>query len=135
MAEDFPIFCVNEDEARRYLERERWPAGPVCTHCKAARTVYRLRGGVWKCAGCRKKFTVRLGTVFEDSRIPLYKWLLAMHLICVAKKGLNASELQRALALRSYRSALFMAYRIEWALRQPLFAEELKRIRSIGAHR
>jgi transposase-like protein len=135
LTEDFPIFCTNEDEARRYLEEERWPAGPVCPHCKAARTVYRLRGGVSKCAGCRKKFTVRLGTVFEDSRIPLHKWLLAVHLICASKKGLNAAELQRALALRSYRSALFMAYRIEWALRQPPFAEELKGIHGYAAHR
>jgi len=121
LEKDCPIFCTNEEEARRHLEEKRWPEGPVCTHCKAGGRVYRLGGGVWKCADCRKKFTVRLGTLFEDSRIPLHKWLLAVHLICTTKKGLNAAELQRALALRSYRTALFMSYRIEWALGQPPF--------------
>jgi hypothetical protein len=75
-----------------------------------------MRGVVYKCAGCRRKFTVRLGTIFEDSRIPLHKWLLAVHLLCITREGLNAAELQRELGLGSYRSALFLRYRIEWAL-------------------
>jgi hypothetical protein len=94
-----------------------------------------MPGGVYKCAGCRRKFTVRVGSIFEDSRIPLHKWLLAMHLMCVTRKGLNAAELQRELGLRSYRSALFLSYRIEWALAQTPFAEELKASRKREKHR
>ena len=135
LLEDLPKYLAGAEDARSYLEAKRWPAGPVCAHCEAPGKVYRLRGGVWKCAGCRKKFTVALGTVFEDSRIPLHKWLLATNLMCTAKKGVNAAELQRALGLRSYRSALFMVYRIEWALRQKPFVQELKRKRVLAAHR
>jgi transposase-like protein len=142
--EDFPRFCASEDEARQFLEEKRWPAGSVCPFCRIPQKVYaldskpesthRLRGGVYKCAGCRRKFTVRQGTVFEDSRIPLHKWLLAMHLMCVTQKGLNAAELQRELGLRSYRTALLLTHRIEWALSQTPFAEEMKASRRPEKH-
>ena len=85
----------DEDKAREFMEKLRWPDGPVCPHCGQVGNAYRLepkpskkgkhvRKGVWKCAGCREQFTVTVGTIFEDSHIPLNKWLLAYHLLCTA---------------------------------------------------
>jgi transposase-like protein len=136
---DFPAYCLREDDAAKYMEARRWPSGPVCPHCTATHRAYaldskpesanQLRKGVYKCGGCSKKFTVTVGTIFEDSRIPLYKWLLAVHLMSVSPDGVTAAELQRKLGLKSYRSALFMCYRIEWAAEQSPFAGELKALR------
>ena len=117
----FADYCASEEKARLFIISKRWPEAPVCTHCNQPGKVYELRGGGLKCASCRRKFTVAGGTVFEDSRIPLHKWLRAIELMCRSREGVNAADLQRALELRSYRSALFMVYRIEWALEQKPF--------------
>src|SRR3990170_8282858 len=92
----------DEDSARAFMEQTRWPDSPVCPHCDG-REAYRLeakvssnkpvRKGVFKCKSCRKQFTVTVGTVFEDSRIPLHKWLMAVHLLCSSKKGMSAHQL------------------------------------------
>lgn len=104
----------DEDKAREFLEKQRWPEGPVCPHCGLVDEAYRLkptangkshvRKGVWKCSGCRKEFTVTVGTIFEDSHIPLHKWLLAYHLLCASKKGMSAHQLHRMLGI-TYKSA------------------------------
>lgn len=117
----------DEDAARELLERMRWPNGPVCPRCKST-VAYRLtprveskrpvRKGVLKCKGCRKQFTVTVGTIFENSHIPLSKWLLAIHLLCSSKKGMSAHQLMRMLNLKSYKSAWFMAHRIRYAMAQ-----------------
>lgn len=129
----------DEDKAREYLEAMRWPDGPVCPHCGLVGEVYRLvrkektqeeidamraakkrvrrpQKGVLKCAGCRKQFTATVGTIFEDSHIPLHKWLLAIHLLCASKKGISAHQLMRMLNIRQYKSAWFMAHRIRYAM-------------------
>ena len=119
----------DEAKARKHLEAIRWPEGPVCPHCGVIDEAYKLKGestrdGLYKCAGCRKPFTVTVGTIFEDSHIPLHKWLLAIHLMCSSKKGISAHQLWRNLwgtdengkQLGSYRTAWFMAHRIRWAL-------------------
>ena len=116
----------DEDAAREHIEKTRWPDGPVCPHCGLVDEAYRLtpqlgsktRKGLWKCRGCRKQFTVTVKTIFEDSHIPLHKWLLAIHLMCSSKKGISAHQLMRNLDLKSYRTAWFMAHRIRWALTQ-----------------
>src|ERR1017187_7766546 len=118
----------NADDAREYLEGLLWPDGPVCPHCGVMNEATKLeprkgsksavRKGVWKCNGCLKQFTVTVGTIFEDSHIPLHKWLLAIHLLCSSKKGFSAHQLMRNLELKSYRAAWFMAHRIRWALTQ-----------------
>src|SRR5712691_233714 len=92
----------DEDAAYRFLERQRWPNGPVCPHCgcmnaaflpprngvdRETRTGHATQRRVWKCKDCGKQFSVLLGTVLEDSRIPVSKWLLAMHLMCASKNG------------------------------------------------
>src|SRR6266849_9523709 len=96
--------------AAEYLESIRWPDGPVCPHCgESERKAYRLnvkgtKRRLWKCAACRKQFTVMVGTIFEDSHIPLNKWLLAIHLMCASEKGINARQLQGQLGI-GYRAA------------------------------
>jgi len=125
----------DEDEAREFIEKLRWPDGPVCPHCGEINNAYRLepkpskknthvRKGVWKCGGCREQFTVTVGTIFEDSHIPLSKWLLAYHLLCASKKGMSAHQLHRMLKV-TYRSAWFMAHRIRYTMRQEPLSSKL----------
>src|SRR5438477_3426619 len=119
----------NEDKAREFLERLRWPDGPFCPHCGEIGKVYKLQGkttrpGLYKCGGCRKPFTVTVGTIFEDSHIPLSKWLLAYHLLCASKKGMSAHQLDRMLNV-TYRSAWFMAHRIRYTMAQEPLSSKL----------
>jgi transposase-like protein len=125
----------NEDAAREFIEKLRWPDGPVCPHCGLLNQAYKLepkpsakgkhgRKGLWKCAGCRQQFTVTVGTIFEDSHIPLHKWLLAYHLLCASKKGMSAHQLHRMLKV-TYRSAWFMAHRIRYTMTQEPLSSKL----------
>src|ERR1700676_3380774 len=125
----------DEDSARAFLEQERWPNGEVyCPKCGEVGRSYRLqpkqngethvRKGVWKCGACRKQFTVTVGTIFEDSHIPLNKWLMAIHLLCSSKKGMSAHQLHRMLGVQ-YKSAWFMAHRIRYAMTQEPLSSKL----------
>jgi len=112
------------DKAREYLEALRWPEGPVCPHCGSAKAPMKLEGekcrpGLYKCSeyGCRKQFTVTVKTVFERSRVPLNKWLMAVYLMCSSKKGISAHQLHRMLGV-TYKTAWFMAHRIREAMRE-----------------
>jgi transposase-like protein len=114
---------LTEDQAREYLENIRWPNGPKCPHC-GAQNATRLRGeaaraGTLQCneADCREQFTVTLGTVMEDTHIPLQKWVMAFHILCSSKKGVSALQLQRQLGLGSYRTAWHLCHRIRHAMR------------------
>lgn len=130
----------DEDKARNFLEKLRWPDGPVCPKCGEVNNAYRLepkkeskrpgRKGLWKCAGCREQFTVTVGTIFEDSHIPLHKWLLAYHLLCASKKGMSAHQLHRMLKV-TYRSAWFMAHRIRYTMSQEPLSSKLKGVLEI----
>jgi transposase-like protein len=114
--------------AADYLESLRWPNGPVCPHCgESEREPYRLKSTtrkLWKCAACRKQYTVTVGTIFEGSHIPLNKWLLAFYLLCSSKKGMSAHQLHRMLGV-TYKSAWFMCHRIRYAMEQPAFQDKL----------
>lgn len=117
-----PIFH-DADAARAHFEKLRWPEGRVCPHCGVvgdeASTLLKgksHRAGLYKCKACDLPFTATIGTVYEDSKVPLNKWLLATHLMCASKKGISALQLQRELALGSYRTAWFMAHRIREAM-------------------
>jgi len=115
------------DAARLFLESQRWPDGVICPFCGLVGEAFRIRPkiwsktpvrpGVWKCSGCHKQFTVTVGTIFEDSHIPLNLWLLAIHLLCSYKKGMSAHQLHRMLGV-TYKSAWFMVHRIRYAMRQ-----------------
>jgi transposase-like protein len=112
----------DEAAAFKYLEATRWPNGPVCPHCGTIGTAYALKSriGLYRCAekACRKDFTVRVGTVFEDSPIKLHKWLLAAYLVCASKKGISLKQLERMLGV-TYKTAWFMSHRLREAMNMP----------------
>lgn len=115
------ITSLTEDQARTYLEKIRWPEGPVCPHC-TSKEVALLQGasttaGTYKCKAkeCRKKFTVRVGTIFESSHIKLRHWVMAFHLMCASKKGVSAHQIHRAIGV-TYKTAWFMCHRIRHAM-------------------
>ncbi len=114
-----PIFH-DEAKATAHMEADRWPDGAYCPHCGSV-NVTKMGGetqaGMFMCNGCRDKFTVRTGTIFERSHIPLHKWLLATHLMAASKKSVSALQLQRMLGLGSYRTAWFMCHRIREAMK------------------
>src|SRR5205814_2153294 len=94
-----------------------------CPHCGVIGEATELQGestrpGVWKCKACRKPFSATVGTLFERSKIPLCKWLLAVHLLTASKKGISAHQLYRMLGFGSYRTAWFMAHRIRESFRE-----------------
>lgn len=111
----------DEDKAIEYLQKVRWPNGPVCPHCGKQVKAYpitgkRRRKGLLKCADCKKQFTVKVGTVFESSHIPVHKWLQATHFIASSKKGMSTHQLHRTLNI-TYKSTWFMTHRIREAMR------------------
>ena len=126
----------NQEAAREVIERMRWPNGPICPHC-GCQEIYRLtpngnsgnhgRKGLLKCKACRKQFTVTVGTIFEDSHIPLHKWLMAIYLICSSKEGMSAYQLHRMLGI-TYKSGWFMGHRIRFAMTQSPLSEKLSNI-------
>jgi transposase-like protein len=121
----------DEAKAFEHVESILWPQGPVCHHCGSMERAYRLKGvrtkptkknpagverhGLYKCGACRKQFTVRMGTIFEESHLPLSKWLQAIHLMCSSKKGISAHQLHRVLEC-TYKTAWFLAHRIRHAM-------------------
>jgi transposase-like protein len=114
-----PIYS-DANKAREHLESLHWPNGPVCPHCGETKRVTRLEGkstrpGVIMCNPCRKPFTVTVGTIFEDSKIALNKWLLGFRLMASSKKGISAHQLHRSLGI-TYKSAWFLAHRIREAM-------------------
>lgn len=116
---DQPQF-QDSDKAREYLEAQVWPQGPLCPHCGSVKAPYILKGksnrpGLYKCADCREPFTVTVGSIFERSKIPLNKWLLAVYLLCSSKKGMSSHQLHRMLGV-TYKTAWFMTHRIREAM-------------------
>lgn len=117
-----PIF-TDADKAREHLEAQRWPNGPYCPHCGNAdrERIAKMEGkahrpGLYNCRECRKQFSVTVGTVFERSKVPLNKWLLATYLLTASKKGMSAHQLHRTIGV-TYKTAWFMFHRIREAMR------------------
>jgi len=129
-------YFYDEAAAFDHVEAIMWPQGPVCHHCSSMAKHYKLAGvrtkptkknpngverhGLYKCKDCRKQFTVRMGTIFEESHLPLHKWLQAIHLMCSSKKGISAHQLHRVLEC-TYKTAWFLAHRIREAMRSDDF--------------
>jgi transposase-like protein len=117
------------DEAAAFaaLEGLLWSQGPVCPHCGGTERINRLNGvkdkkgrvrlGLWKCYDCRGQFTVRKGTIFEDSKVPLHQWFQAAYLMCASKKGVSSNQLARTLNV-TLKTAWFMSHRLREAMRQ-----------------
>jgi transposase-like protein len=118
---------LTEEQARDYFERIRWPSGPFCPHCTSTKWI-KLGGeshrpGLYKCHGddCGKQFTATIGTILEDSHLPIRIWLMTFAILTTAKKGVSALQLQRQLGLGSYRSAWHLCHRIRHAMgKEPL---------------
>jgi transposase-like protein len=111
----------NEAAAIAWVEARVWPQGPVCPHCGGVERIGKMGGkatriGLWKCYQCRKQFTVKVGTVFEDSHVPMNLWLQAMYLLCSSKKGISSNQLHRTLGV-TLKTAWFMSHRLREAMR------------------
>ena len=118
----------DETAAWKFMEELRWPDGPVCPHCgsvdhahlinsderktRLGRRTYRRE---WTCQDCKKQFSVLVGTIYESSKVPLFKWLLAQHMMCSNKNGVAALEIKRTLNV-AYKTAWFICHRIRYAM-------------------
>jgi transposase-like protein len=118
-----PAACRDESTAVEFLEKLRWEDHPACAHCGSV-AVYQIRtrdGSArekhfrWRCRDCQQIYSIRSKTVFEDSRVPLHKWVHAFWSIAASKKGKSALQLKRELQV-TYKTALFVAHRIRWAM-------------------
>lgn len=120
---EIPRACVDERAAVEFLEAQRWGEEPACPRCGDtnvyqmvnSKTGERQNNYRWRCRGCKKQYTVRTGTVMEDSRIPLHNWCYAFWAACSSKKGMSALQIKRQTGL-SYKSALFLMHRIRFAM-------------------
>ncbi len=124
-------YFYDEAKAFEHVESVLWASGPVCHHCGSLAKPYALKGvrtkpskknpkgierhGLYKCRNCKGQFTVRMGTIFEESHIELHKWLQAIHLMCSSKKGISAHQLHRTLEI-TYKTAWFLAHRLRLAM-------------------
>src|SRR4051794_13644894 len=111
----------NEEAAYAFIESIVWAKGRVCPHCGVIGNSTLLKGkstriGVYKCRACRKPFTVKVGTIFEKSHVPLHIWLQAMHLLCSSKKGFSANQFCRILGV-DFKTGWFIGHRIREAMK------------------
>lgn len=122
---DLPMACADEQTAVEMIERKIWGKTPCCPRCgdtdvyqmRDRATGERNRRWLWRCRGCKRQYTVRINTIFQDSKIPLRHWCYALWQMSAAKKGVSALQIRRMTGL-SYKSALFMMHRIRWAMNE-----------------
>ena len=111
--EKFP----NEASAYAYVEKRLWPSGPVCPRCKAVERISKRekgRTGLYCCNACQREFTVKIGTIFEDSKVPLHKWIYAMYIVVTARKGVSSLQLAKEIGI-TQKSAWFVLSRLREA--------------------
>ena len=129
--QEIPQSCIDETAAVEFMEKQRWGNMPACPRCGYIE-VHKMKGNngkrnkrfLWRCHGCKKQFTVRIGTVFEDSRIPLKIWCYAFWCACALKKGISALQVSRECSI-TYKSALFLMHRIRYAMAEPNLQDKL----------
>lgn len=123
ITQELPMACADEKSAVEFMENKRWGNNPMCPHCVSA-NVYQMKDSKtgerqanyrWRCNDCKSQYTVRIGTVFEDSRIPMRHWCYGFWRASTSKKGVSALEIHRQTGV-SYKSALFMLHRIRFAM-------------------
>lgn len=106
----------SEDKCHAYLEELRWPEGVTCPRCESKKISRIAERRQFECSDCRYQFSVRVGTVLQDSKLPLWKWFLAIYMMCESKKGISANQLHRMLG-GSYKTAWFLCHRIRAAMK------------------
>jgi transposase-like protein len=106
----------NDEQCRELLVRLRWPDGVRCPRCKEHAAELETDKQIFYCKLCDYQFTVTAGTIFNDSHLPLTKWFIATLLLCEAKKGMSACQIQRTLGLGSYKTAWYLCHRIRAAM-------------------
>jgi transposase-like protein len=122
-------YLHDEQQAYDLVESILWPDGPVCPHCGSVERISKMKGkstriGAYKCYACRSKFTVKIGTILEDSHIPMRSWLQGIYLLASSKKGFSSNQLHRTLGI-SLKSAWFMSHRIREAMRTGSFSRPM----------
>jgi transposase-like protein len=125
----FQLFKLfpDEESARVYLESRLWPNGVRCPVCSAEKDrITTRKDGYYRCNECQEDFTVRTGTIFERSHIPLHKWVYAMYLLVTARKGISSLQLSKEIGI-TQKSAWFMLHR----LREACSGKDLKKLRGI----
>jgi transposase-like protein len=120
----FELF-PNQETAREYLELRLWPNGVVCPVCKLGERITTRAGGYYRCNACKEDFTVRTGTIFERSHVPLHKWLYAMYLLVTARKGISSLQLAKQIGI-TQKSAWFVLHRLREAC-----GKDLRKLRGI----
>ena len=134
IVKELPIACSNEAAAVYFIEKQRWGEHPACPHCGSIKVSKmtdkdggRNKRFLWRCHedGCKKQFTVRVGTVFEDSRVPLKIWCHAFWAACASKNGVSALQIKRECNV-TYKTALFIMHRIRYAMTAPQQQEKLQ---------
>jgi hypothetical protein len=120
---EIPLACSDETAAVEFFEFQRWADTPCCVKCgsvnvyamKDAKTGERSKRYLWRCRDCKEQYTVRIGTVYEETRLPLRHWCYGFWRACTSKKGVSALEIKRHCQI-SYKSALFLMNRIRFAM-------------------
>lgn len=124
---DLLKFFSSEEVCRTYLAQLRWKDGEYCPYCGNMKVYKFASGKVFKCAGCRKKFSIRVGTIFEDSKIPLQKWFVAIYLITSHKKGISSLQLGKDLGV-TQKTAWFILHRLRHASTTSIFNAPLSNV-------
>lgn len=122
----FQLFQMFPDQeaARVYLESRLWPDGPRCPVCQSGERITVRKGGYYRCNACKEDFTVRTGTIFERSHVPLHKWLYAMYPLVTARKGISSLQLSKEIGV-TQKTAWFMLHRLREACGKELPNREL----------
>jgi transposase-like protein len=110
-------YFADPDKCLSFVVALRWPHGPVCPRCQSVEYRFIKTRSLWECKGCKKQYSVKVGTIFEDSPIKLDKWLCAIWMIVNAKNGVSSYEIARAIGV-TQKSAWFMMHRIRLALQK-----------------
>ena len=114
------VYFANPEVALAFTANIRWPNGVTCPHCGSKRTPFVASRKIWQCKGCRKQFSAKVGTIFEDSAIPLTKWWPAFWMLLNDKNGISSHELARAIGV-TQKTAWFMLQRLRLAMQSNTF--------------
>jgi transposase-like protein len=104
----------DQEAARTYLESRLWPKGAICPSCKSMERITLRKDGFYRCNACKEDFTVRTGTIFGRSHVPLHKWLYAMYLLVTSRKGISSMQLSKEIGI-TQKSAWFLLQRLREA--------------------